>query len=69
MKMPHVIPDLIRNPGINDWIPAPGSGSGTGYAGITMYFHMKVMLLLKSITPIADSLEIPCDITPEMVEK
>jgi len=21
MKMPHVIPDLIRNPGINDWIP------------------------------------------------
>jgi len=33
MKMLHVIPDLIRNPGINDWIPA--------YAGMTMYFHIK----------------------------
>ncbi|OIP42825.1 MAG: hypothetical protein COZ70_12205 [Deltaproteobacteria bacterium CG_4_8_14_3_um_filter_51_11] len=33
MKMPHVIPDLIRNPGINDWIPA--------YAVMTTYFHKK----------------------------
>ena len=69
MKMPHVIQDLIGNPGVNDWIPAPGSGSGTGYSGITMYFHIKVMVLFKSVTSIADSLEIPFDITPEMVEK
>ena len=32
MKMPHVIPDLIRNPGIKAWIPAS--------AGMTMYFHI-----------------------------
>jgi len=32
MKMPHVIPDLIRNPGIKAWIPAA--------AGMTMYFHI-----------------------------
>jgi len=34
MKMPHVFPGLIRNPGINDWIPA--------YAGMTMYFHINL---------------------------
>jgi len=40
MKMPHVIADLIRNPGRHygegrkkDWMPA--------YAGMTMDFHMK----------------------------
>jgi len=32
MKMPHVIPDLVQNPVINDWIPAS--------AGMTMYFHI-----------------------------
>jgi len=44
--MPHVIPPLIWNPGRHsglgrkkDSIPAPGSGSGTGCAGMTMYFH------------------------------
>ena len=38
MKMLHVIPDLIRNPGINDWIPA--------YAGMTMYFNINTHALL-----------------------
>ncbi|PIX20131.1 MAG: hypothetical protein COZ70_05190 [Deltaproteobacteria bacterium CG_4_8_14_3_um_filter_51_11] len=33
MRMPLVIPDLIRNPGVKDWIPA--------YAGMTMCFHIK----------------------------
>jgi len=32
MKMLHVIPDLIRNPGVRDWMPA--------CAGMTMYFHI-----------------------------
>ncbi|PIP47772.1 MAG: hypothetical protein COZ70_13205 [Deltaproteobacteria bacterium CG_4_8_14_3_um_filter_51_11] len=38
--MPHVIPDLIRSPGINDWIPA--------YAGMTMYLHKKTCQTGKS---------------------
>ncbi len=47
MKMPHVIPDSIRNPGRHsgegrnkDWIAAPGSRSGTGCAAMTIYFHI-----------------------------
>ncbi|RJR26019.1 MAG: hypothetical protein C4582_02650 [Desulfobacteraceae bacterium] len=39
--MPPVIPDSIRNPDIKAWIPAPGSGSGTGFAGVTIHFHIK----------------------------
>jgi len=38
MKMLHVIPDSVVNPGRHsgeglnkDWIASPGSGSGTGY--------------------------------------
>jgi len=31
MKMPSVIPDPIRNPGVKDWIPA--------YAGVTTHFQ------------------------------
>ena len=34
MKMPHVIPDLIWNPCVKDWIPA--------YTGMTMYFDIKL---------------------------
>jgi len=41
-KMPHFIPDSIRNPGRHsdegrnkDWIAAPGSRFGRGYAYVT----------------------------------
>jgi len=49
MRMPHVIADSIRNPGRHsgegrdkDWIAAPGSRSGTGYAAMTVYFHINL---------------------------
>ncbi|PJB36047.1 MAG: hypothetical protein CO107_08745, partial [Deltaproteobacteria bacterium CG_4_9_14_3_um_filter_51_14] len=41
MKMPHVFPDLILNPGMKDCVPAPGSVSGTGCAAITFYFRKR----------------------------
>jgi len=38
MKMPHVIPDSIRNPGAKDWIEA--------YASMTTDFRIKTISIV-----------------------